>query len=625
MNAIRTGAIVKFMSFNPRAIVTVSLFVILWLVGGTLLAQTAHPTPPPPPAAPAPPPPQALQTPPPPPPTLPPPTATQVSPDVARLITDNLTFGKSSLKALDLAAARLYFEQAFADCSVYNIQGPLLARVYMMLGVLFAGYLQDVPEGIRFMKMSLAIDTQATPDPEIVNSNAANAFNTVRESLGLSGGAPVMGPMMVQPQVQGALPPQQAHFWVMKHQKVTLAKQMHPIGIYIDTNPMVSIQKANFYFRLDSDSKFQFIPMKKKGNQYGALINCDAIAMLGPKTIYYYIESIDSNGSIIAKEGDAQAPVGIKLVPDTEFTGTQPGLPGMASLAKCSQEEVAPCPPWDAHCKDTVCATQADCKAGRVCLEGYCVQQEKIKRGRGPIGIVISTGLGIGAGVAVGDEFGIYSNDPEFDISLESGFSPSWMFTRLMAGYFVLDNLLVGAFMRFQHIRKDQYHQTAVSGDDAFADNSGPEESKEKDYNMNVAGFMQDRTGYDDPWRGPMWGPTVSLFLWGDGKLLGPGQIVGPDGRLADKQGLRVYGRAEVNLYGTMYHEVTLVGEDPENGEEVTVKRQKVSGMQGAGLGAGLLYGVHAHIDLAAELMYDFMFPSMAHNFDLQIALQVHF
>jgi hypothetical protein len=89
-----------------------------------------------------------------------------------------------------------------------------------------------------------------------------------------------------------------------------------------------------------------------------------------------------------------------------------------------------------------------------------------------------------------------------------------------------------------------------------------------------------------------------------------------------------------------MYHEVTLHPKDEhvrqEDGglcQETTgkscygamEKRQHVSGMEGVGLGVGLLYGLHRNIDLSVEVMYDLLFPSVANNFDFQLGLQFHF
>ncbi len=549
-----------------------------------------------------------------------------MAPEKAQGIETELAAGNQAVANLDLSTAQMHFEQAFAKCDEASVKGPLLARVYMALGALFAGYLQQVPHGAEFMKMALQIDSAARPDTAIMNDQVTTTLNMVRQTLGIVVEATEAGPQAG---------PGAGAFWVMKHERVTQGKQMNPFGIYIETNPMVAIQGARLFFRFPSDSKYKVIDMRKKDSMYGMMIECDAIALLDPKAFFYYIEVIGGDGSIIAREADISNPVEMTLFPEAEFKGEQPLLPGLPPQEKCNPDQAAPCPPWDPHCKDMPCVTTEDCLSSKVCREGFCVEtgEGSAKKKGGAVGIVIGVGVGLGAGVAVGEEETIYwksyqdAGDAIPMIELEPGFSPSWMHTRLMAGYYILDNLLLGAFVRFQHIRKDQWLND--EDDEALA---LEDRVHEENHKMKISGLMmRDRDGYTDPWRGPMWGPTLALFLWGNGEFLGPGQIKGPDGELEDKQGFRVYSRFEFNIFGAMYHEVTVYGadkasEDPNNpNAERKVYRQHVAGMQGVGLGGGLLYGLHKNVDLGAELMYDLMFPDLAHNFDLQLQLQFHF
>jgi hypothetical protein len=306
----------------------------------------------------------------------------------------------------------------------------------------------------------------------------------------------------------------------------------------------------------------------------------------------------------------------------------------MQQPEKCNPDQAAPCPPWDPHCKDMPCATNEDCVRGKICVKGYCEaggETEPVKGG--PIGIVIAGGLGMGAGIAVGDEEGIYYlNESERRINLETGFSPSWMFTRLMAGYFVRDNLVLGAFVRFQHIRKDEYAEPRLDEDgNQYSDEVGMQyEPQQENHKMKISGLMiRNRKGYPDDWRGPMWGPTLALFLWGGGEWFGPGQIKDADGELAKKQGFRLYTRFEVDIFGAMYHEVSLSpGEKPawaDEEDQDAFYRQRASGMEAVGAGVGALFGLAKYFDLGAEVMYDLMFPTIANNFDFQLQMQVHF
>ncbi|MCP4601151.1 MAG: hypothetical protein GY847_11605 [Proteobacteria bacterium] len=524
-----------------------------------------------------------------------------------REVLESLALGNRAVIDLDPKTAQLYFEQAFSKCDEHGIVGSLLARVYMAIGALYAGYLKKVPEGIELMKVALSTDPKAVPDKELVNEQVIASLNTAREQVGLL--------MPKAPAAAGGIG--FVGLWVMKHDRLSQAKRMYPFGIHVETNQMVAIKEVRLYFRFPSDSRFQMVEMPKKKNLYGTMIECYSIALLDPKAFYYYIEVVGGDGSIIAQAGELENPIEVKLLKEDEFQGDQPTLPWAYEPSKCNPDQVAPCPPWDPHCKDTPCVANDDCLPGNVCTEGYCTSSGQDETQK-PIGIVISGGLGMGAGIAVGDEEGILSRKAG-EIPLEGGFSPSWIHTRLMAGYFILDNLLIGVFVRFQHIRKDQWLDVN-DADRVVQDN----------HHMKISGMMlSDRKGYPDNWRGPMWGPTVSFFLWSNKEWFGPGQILNSNNELADDQGFKVYGRFEFDIFGAMYHEVTISEKDrrPEakEGDVIEVRRQHVSGMEGLGLGAGALFGVHKHINLGAELMYDFLFPDIGHNFDLQLQAQFHF
>ncbi len=537
----------------------------------------------------------AAQVPAPPPPTMA--AAPGLDPIKEREIIDHVVNGKSSIKTLDLASAQMYFEQAFAKCDEYQVTGPLLARVYMALGSLFAGYLQQVPQGTDFMKMALSADPTVKPEADLLNDTIQTTFDMVRERMGITGPAQIDqgGGVSVGP----------GGFWVMKHQRVTQAKRMFPFGIYVVSNPMVAMQGVRFYFRLPSDRNYQMADMQKNGDMYGILIGCDAIALLDPSAIYYYIQVIGGDGSIIGNEGTIDNPIEMRMVDQAAFMGQQPNLPGMPPHEMCNPDDAAPCPPWDPHCHDIPCVTEEDCIGAKVCREGYCMAGEGDDEDDdgeiGAIGISIWAGMGMGFGVVGGrDEDGLCGNDTclaaEGDgIQLASGVSPSWMFVRVGAGYFILDWLRAGLWLRMQNISSDK---------------------------MRIAGPANEKHDLF-----PMWGLTGSVFYWGNGEWFSQGQVVDEHGMLAEDQGLRLYARLEFNFYGAVYHSMSLTGED-ENGDDKQINRQRASGMQALGLGPGILYGIHKNIDVGFEIMYDYVglgTDTWAHNFDMWLQLHLHF
>ncbi len=581
-------------TFCTRGILAVALTATLLLAAINGAAQV--PAPPPPGVAPAPPPPAATAA-------APAAAASGIDPIKEREIIDHIVNGKSAVKTLDLASAQMYFEQAFAKCDEYQVAGPLLARVYMALGSLFAGYLQQVPQGTDFMKMALSSDPTVKPEADLLNDTIQTTFDMVRERMGITGPAQVGqgGGVSVGP----------GGFWVMKHQRVTQAKRMFPFGIYVVSNPMVAMQGVRFYFRLPSDRNYQMAEMQKNGDMYGILIGCDAIALLDPSAIYYYIQVIGGDGSIIANEGTVDNPIEIKMIDQAAFMGQQPNLPGMPPHEVCNPDDAAPCPPWDPHCHDIPCVTDEDCIGYKVCEEGYCMEGEGGDEDGdgelGAIGISIWAGMGMGFGVVGGrDENGLCGNDSCLavdgnGIPLATGVSPSWMFVRFGAGYFILDWLRAGLWMRMQNISSDKMRIAGMGA-------SIPDQSKVY---------------------GPMWGLTGSVFYWGNGELFSQGQVVDEHGMLAEDQGLRLYARLEFNFYGATYHSMSLTGkgEDEDDGDK-QVNRQRASGMQALGLGPGILYGIHKNIDVGFEIMYDWVglgTDTWAHTFDMWLQLHLHF
>ena len=529
-----------------------------------------------------------------------------VDPVKEREVIDNIVNGKQAVTALDLATAQMYFEQAFTKCDEYHVKGALMARTYMALGSFFAGFLQQVPQGTEFIKMALAENAAVQPEPELTNEIVINTFNMVKKQLGLTGAA-----QTGQVNQGGAAAISPGGFWVMKHKRITQAKRMHPLGIYIEVNPMVAITGVKLYFRLPSDRNYQAAPMQKNGNMFGMFIDCDVIALLDPQALYYYIEVIGGDGSIIANEGTLANPIEIKLIKKEDFQGTQPVLPGMDDASECNPDEAAPCPPWNPHCHDTPCVTSEDCIGKKICsMEGYCIKDSKSSDDEElpAHGFSLWGGLGLGFGFVGGQaEDGLCGNATCLEedgngIDLAPGLSPSFMFTRLGVGYIFMDFLRVGAWIRLQHMYNDK---------------------------MKIAGMgaelPEEQQALIKKVRGPMWGISASLFYWGNGEWMGGGYVLDDDGNLAEDQGLRLYARVEFNFFGAMYHRLSLTGEGPD-GADIKVYRQRASGMQGIGIGPGILYGVSKHVDVGAELMYDYVgvgTDHWSHNFD--IALLMHF
>ncbi|MCU0664274.1 MAG: hypothetical protein MUC50_18340, partial [Myxococcota bacterium] len=277
--------------------------------------------------------------------------------DKEKEVLADLESGAAALGQLDIAAAQGYFEQAFARCDAAALKGPILAKVYMALGSLYAGYLQQLPQGTEFLKLAFQSDPNVKTLPEATNSQVLTAVQMVKEKLGLATTA--------KAEPQG--PPATnafGGFWVVKHQRVSSAKRLYPLGLWVETNPMVAVNGVRLYFRIPSDRVFTVGMMQKKGNQWGLLIDCSAIALLDPTKLFYYYEVLGGDGSVIAHEGTASEPMEIEMFKEGAFQGQQPMLPGMPEPKQCNPDDAAPCPPWEPHCKDVACVGNEDCVTG---------------------------------------------------------------------------------------------------------------------------------------------------------------------------------------------------------------------------------------------------------------------
>jgi len=460
---------------------------------------------------------------------------------------------------LDYITAKQQLEEAFQLCSDQGAAGRPLSLTFLNLGILYSGGLNDQVQAIEYFTKALQTDASIAPDPKTAGPNAMATFEKVRAQLGITGpSVAVPGPGMAAP-IQPVMPPE--GFWVMKHTRVTQAKRLYPIGIYIEVNPMVSIKEAVLYFRFPSDRVFQAAVMERKGNLLGLLITCESIALLDPEAIYYYIDVVGANGSIIASEGSAATPIEIKMIDEKAFTGVQPILPGMQQPLRCNPDEVAPCPPWDPNCKDNPCTEDKDCIGNKGCVKGFCREKAPGEKEESKgVGLYIQLGVGTGAGLVTGSVPAKYS---EKDISLASGFSWSPFFVRLGLGLFVADDWTVGLHTRIQAVPFD-------SG--AFP---------------------------------AMILPTARYYA-------------------VNNESLKLHVDLEVDVYGAMLHNITLKDLNPDTGEWETYTESHASGMQAIGAGTGLVYLFSKNVGLSVDLMMDAMFPTFAFNFDLYAGLYIN-
>jgi hypothetical protein len=196
----------------------------------------------------------------------------------------------------------------------------------------------------------------------------------------------------------------------------------HPVPIYIEINPAITIGAVTLNYRSLSDASYETLPMTHTGAGYAAEIPC---TMLQPAQWLYYISVSDPTGNPLTTEGASDRPFTINM--NQTMSGNPPTRPGGGAVPACGPNGEPPgigpecvpgmpCATEVAACVRS-CVLGEDCLASETCSAGCCrltsemeeEQEEEEEQELTPwgaveeIGLWVHLGLGLGIGAVTGN------------------------------------------------------------------------------------------------------------------------------------------------------------------------------------------------------------------------------
>lgn len=323
---------------------------------------------------------------------------------------------------------------------------------------------------------------------------------------------PVTCPGGAAPLPNGQCPPVGPAVPLTRHTPVTEQLWNHPVPIYLEVNPSITIGGVYLFYKSPSDVGFQRVEMSRSGPGYYVEIAC---TMLQPAAWDYYIAVLDPQGNPLASEGAQDRPFHINMVQVLSPGALYPTRPDGSVVNDCGPDGTGAgqeCPPGFPNCMgvscERTCTFNDDCLASETCLAGCCKNPEEDTNGDEPggsgdaIGLFFTLGAGLGLGLANGDAreprwytdpvYGtLYGPDDQYGyyvdpvtgatahtgrqtVPIATGFALSGGAVRLGMGYFILPELSISANFRiafpfdedFPWLVEGRLHYWFMSGPD---------------------------------------------------------------------------------------------------------------------------------------------------------------
>ncbi|MBI5490489.1 MAG: hypothetical protein HY905_24350 [Deltaproteobacteria bacterium] len=411
--------------------------------------------------------------------------------------------------------------------------------------------------------------------------------------------------MVLQP--NGTCGPAAPTVPMTRHTPVTEQLWNHPVPIYIEVNPSLTVGAVLLFFKTPSDYDFQRMSMNRSGPGYYGEMPC---TLLQPNAYDYYIMVLDPGGAVLAQEGSRERPFHISMLQVLSPGALYPTRPDGTTAAECEETECVPglnCA-QDLACRS--CGSDIECESGEVCIVGCCgTLAEGDGDGGGPstpggqIGLFFTLDAGVGFGLANGtarepkwyDALGSGAtnygpDDPynAFDIGhdgrqtvpIATGFALSGGIVRIGMGYFIIPELSISANFRLSFPFGDDF-PWLVEGRLHYWFLSGPDHL--------FGAFVGGGAG--------LMTHAIAKVTFTQNSDLCPDTDLPPDGR----PGPCVPAQ---QVYEPYY---------------------KVSGLGAIAFGATYMYMVHEMFGIGGELGMDVMVPEFAFNFDLSLHLMLEF
>jgi hypothetical protein len=401
-----------------------------------------------------------------------------------------------------------------------------------------------------------------------------------------------------------------------RHTPVTEQLWNHPVPIYLETNPSLSIGGVFLFYKTPSDIGFQRLEMARSGPGYYIEIPC---TMLQPGAYDYYIMVLDPSGNPLAQEGAQDRPFHINMLQALSPGALYPTRPDGTTVNDCGPDGTGAgqeCPPGFPSCHGVACERSCtfddDCLSSETCMAGCCKVPGETGNGDEPsgpsgnIGLFLHLNVGVGLGIigdytakeprwfTGGDGLSYYGQDdydtfganpacqtmpPDFAnpegnrqcVPVKSGFALSGFALRVGLGYFIIPELSISA----------NFRMSAPFGDDF-------------------------------PWL-----VEGRLHYW---FLSGPNHLFGAF--VGGGAGLMTHAIAKVAFN---QREAACTGGVCAQSSQVYEPFYKLSGLGAIAFGATYLYMFNSLFGLGGDLGMDAMLPEFAFNIDITLQLMLSF
>jgi hypothetical protein len=275
---------------------------------------------------------------------------------------------RAAYENLDLDEAERELHEARARCARRNCSAPVLAQVYVMLGVVRVGGRQDSAGGEREFLAAMQLDAGAEVDPALATPEIRAAFRRARRTArGGTAAAALHAPVNEQ---LGAT----------------------PVPVYAQATGDAHATRGQLFYRVTGEADWQSLELEALGAGFGAEIPCAAVRAPG---VEYYVELYGEGGALVATAGTEDAPHHVAIV--ASRAGAAPYLPGRLPPARCSPPAGAP------RGAGERCERDGDCASGLGCDRGVCARREAGGGGGAAAAaamprVVVDLGLGAGLG-----------------------------------------------------------------------------------------------------------------------------------------------------------------------------------------------------------------------------------
>ncbi len=430
---------------------------------------------------------------------------------------------------------------------------------------------------------------------------------------------PVTCPGGVAPLPNGQCPPATPAVPLTRHTPVTEQLWNHPVPIYLEVNPSITIGGVYLFYKSPSDVGYQRVEMSRSGPGYYVEIAC---TMLQPAAWDYYISVLDPNGNPLASEGAQDRPFHINMVQVLSPGALYPTRPDGSVVNDCGPDGTGAgqeCPPGFPNCRgvacDRTCTFNDDCLSNETCLAGCCkVPGEEDGGGGGgggdgdAIGLFFTLGAGLGVGLTNGiaREPKWFSADMDGDTRPEAYYGPDH-FYNLAPDLRCADPPTLPATDR-QCV--DIATGFALSG---FALRVGVGYFIIPELSISAVFRMSAPFDTDFPWL--VEGRLHYWFLDGPDHLFGA-FLGGGAGLMTHMIQQVTFDQNDASCGGAGCGEYDRKTYEPY---------YKVSGLGAIAFGANYIYKLNSLFGLGGELGMDVMVPEFAFNFDITFQLMLAF